>query len=122
LHREHFWNSTYAKPLSFGENWRTATLTFSAKSPKKRLETRRCERNNKTMSVFDSKDLMSFKGAAREYDVPVTTLELAATQGALRVFEQDGARWLLRPSIEQFVKRTVKNGAGNRVVSKLNPQ
>ena len=74
------------------------------------------------MSVFDSKDLMSFQGAAREYDVPVTTLELAATQGNLRVIEQDGARWLLRPTVEQFVKRTVKNGAGNRVVSKLNPQ
>lgn len=74
------------------------------------------------MSVFDSKDLMSFQGAAREYDVPVTTLELAVAQGSLRVIEQDGARWLLRPVVEQFVKRTVKNGAGNRVVSKLAPQ
>lgn len=72
------------------------------------------------MSVFDSKDLLSFKGAAREYDVPVTTLELAAAQGNLRVIELDGARWLPRPAVEQFVKRTVKQGAGTRVVSKLN--
>ena len=72
------------------------------------------------MSVFDSNDLLSFKGAAREYDVPVTTLELAAAQGNLRVVEQGGARWLPRPAVEQFVKRTVKQGDGTRVVSKLN--
>lgn len=72
------------------------------------------------MSVFDSNDLLTFKGAAREYDVPVTTLELAAAEGNLRVVEQDGARWLPRPVVEQFVKRTVKNGDGQRVVSKLN--
>lgn len=72
------------------------------------------------MSVFDSKDLLSFKGAAREYDLPVTTLELAVAQGNLRVIEQDGTQWLPRPMVEQFVKRTVKNGAGQRVVSKLN--
>ena len=73
------------------------------------------------MSVFDSKDLMTFNSAAREYDVPVTMLELAAAQGSLRVIEQDGARWLLRPLVEQFVKRTLKRGAGNRVVSRINP-
>lgn len=74
------------------------------------------------MSVFDSNELLSFKGAAREYDVPVTTLEMAATQGNLRVIEQDGARWLPRPALEQFVKRTVKQGAGTRVVSRLSAQ
>jgi hypothetical protein len=73
------------------------------------------------MSVYDSRDLMSFKGAAREYDTPVTMLELAASQGALRVIDQDGARWLLRPDVEQFVKRTVKRGAGTKVVSRINP-
>jgi hypothetical protein len=73
------------------------------------------------MSVYDSRDLMSFKGAAREYGVPVTTLEMAASQGALRVIEQDSSRWLLRPNIEQFVKRTVKRGAGNKVVTRINP-
>jgi len=73
------------------------------------------------MSVFDSKDLMTFNSAAREYDVPVTMLELAAAQGSLRVIEQDGARWLLRPLVEQVVKRTLKRGAGNRVVSRINP-
>ncbi len=74
------------------------------------------------MSVFDSKDLMTFNSAAREYDIPVSMLELAATQGSLRVIEQDGTRWLLRPLVEQFVKRTLKRGAGNRVVSRINPQ
>ena len=74
------------------------------------------------MSVFDSKDLMTFNSAAREYDIPVSMLELAATQGSLRVIEQDDTRWLLRPLVEQFVKRTLKRGAGNRVVSRINPQ
>jgi hypothetical protein len=73
------------------------------------------------MSVYDSKDLMSFKGAAREYDVPLTTLELAAARGAIRVIDQDGVRWLLRPDIEQLVKRRVKRGEGNKVVTRLNP-
>ncbi len=73
------------------------------------------------MSVFDSKDLMTFNSAAREYDIPVSTLELAIAQGSLRVIEQDGTRWLLRPLVEQFVKRTLKRGAGNRVVSRINP-
>lgn len=72
------------------------------------------------MSVYDSKDLMSFKAASREFDVPAATLELAASQGALRVIEQDGARWLIRHDIEQFVKRTIKRGAGNKVVTRLN--
>jgi hypothetical protein len=72
------------------------------------------------MSVYDSRDLMSFKAASREFDVPALTLELAASQGALRVIEQDGARWLLRPDVEQFVKRTIKRGAGNKVVTRLN--
>lgn len=72
------------------------------------------------MSVYDSKDLMSFKGVTREYDVPVTTLEMAAAQGAIRVIEQDGGRWLLRPDVEQFVKRMIKRGEGNKVVTKLN--
>lgn len=73
------------------------------------------------MSVYDSRDLMSFKGAAREYDIPVATIELAVSQGALRVIEQDGAKWLIRPDVEQFVKRTIKRGAGTRVVTRLRP-
>lgn len=72
------------------------------------------------MSVYDSRDLMSFKAASREFDVPAMTLELVASQGALRVIEQDGAQWLLRPDVEQFVKRTIKRGAGNKVVTRLN--
>lgn len=74
------------------------------------------------MSVYDSKDLLTFKSAAREYDIPATMLEMAVAQGNLRVIEQDGARWLLRPLVEQFVKRTLKRGAGNRVVSRINPR
>lgn len=74
------------------------------------------------MSVYDSKDLLTFKSAAREYGIPSTMLEMAVAQGNLRVIEQDGARWLLRPLVEQFVKRTLKRGAGNRVVSRINPR
>ncbi|QQS48438.1 MAG: hypothetical protein IPM66_07315 [Acidobacteriota bacterium] len=73
------------------------------------------------MSVYDSRDLMSFKGVAREYDIPVAAIELAAAGGALRVIEQDGSKWLFRPDVEQFVKRTIKRGAGTRVVTRLNP-
>jgi hypothetical protein len=72
------------------------------------------------MSVYDSRDLMSFNAASREFDVPVTTLEIVASQGALRVIEQDGERRLLRPDVEQFVKRRVKRGAGNKVVTRIN--
>jgi len=72
------------------------------------------------MSVYDSKDLMSFNAASREFDVPAVTLELAASQGALRVIEQGDSRWLLRPDVEQFVKRTIKRGAGNKVITRIN--
>jgi len=84
------------------------------------------------MSVYDSKDLMSFNAASREFDVPAAQLELAASRGALRVIQLDdgpddgsddgldGSRWLLRPDVEQFVKRTIKRGAGNKVVTRIN--
>ena len=76
------------------------------------------------MSVYDSKDLMSFNAASREFDVPAAQLELAASTGALRVIQldkgQDEGRWLLRPDVEQFVKRTIKRGAGNKVVTRIN--
>ena len=79
------------------------------------------------MSVYDSKDLMSFNAASREFDVPAAQLELAASRGALRVIQlnspddgQEGERWLLRPDVEQFVKRTIKRGAGNKVVTRIN--
>lgn len=71
------------------------------------------------MSLYDSKDLMSIKGAAREYDVPATTIELAIAQGALRIIASEGAQWVRRYDMEQFVKRVVKRGAGNRVVTRL---
>jgi hypothetical protein len=75
---------------------------------------------------------MSFNPASREFDVPEAQLELAASRGALRVIQldngpdngpdngQDGARCLLRPDVEQFVKRTIKRGAGNKVVTRIN--
>jgi hypothetical protein len=72
------------------------------------------------MSVYDSKDLMSYNAASREFDVPVTMLKLAVAQGSLRAMEQDGAEWLFRLDVEQFVKRTIKRGAGNKVVSRIN--
>ena len=78
------------------------------------------------MSVYDSKDLMSFNAASREFDVPTVTLELAASRGALRIIRLDegenGGRQeglLLRPDVEQFVKRTIKRGAGNKVVTRI---
>lgn len=71
------------------------------------------------MSLYDSKDLMSFKAASREFDVPVMTLELAISQGALRAIEHEGAKWLAPQDVEQFVKRTIKQGAGNKVVTRV---
>ncbi len=73
------------------------------------------------MSVYDSNDLMSFNSVSREYNVAAPMLEMAVSQGALRVIEYNGAKWVLRPDIEQLVKRTVKRGAGNKVVTRLNP-
>jgi hypothetical protein len=73
------------------------------------------------MSVYDSRDLMSFKSVEREYNVAVARLELAVSEGSLRVIEQNGAKWLLRPEVEQLVKRIVKRGAGNKVVTRINP-
>lgn len=72
------------------------------------------------MSVYDANALLSYKAAAREFDVPVVTLELAVANGSLRSIEQDGAKWLLRHNVEQFVKRTIKQGAGNKVVVRIN--
>jgi hypothetical protein len=84
----------------------------------------RFQNGEQQMSVYDSKDLMSFNAASREFDVPAAQLELAASHGALRVIQldngPDGSRWLLRPDVEQFVKRTIKRGAGNRVVTRIN--
>lgn len=71
------------------------------------------------MSEYDSRDLMSIKAAAREYDVPGITLELAIRNGALRTLNVDGIPKLLRPDIEQFVKRTIKRGAGNQIASRI---
>jgi hypothetical protein len=92
-----------------GHYWRTA-ITF----PSNHL----WDKSDRIkMSVYDSKDLMSIKAAGREFDVPAVTLELAIQQGTLRAIEQEGERWLLQPDVEQFVKRTIKQGAGNRVIS-----
>jgi len=74
------------------------------------------------MSVYDSRELMTIKAAAREFDVPTLTLELAIAQGGLRVVDQDGVSQLFRPDVEQFVKRTIKQGAGNRVVTRIRRQ
>ena len=74
------------------------------------------------MSVYDSRELMTIKAAAREFDVPTLTLELAIAQGGLRVVDQDGVSQLFRPDVEQFVKRTIKQGAGTRVVTRIRRQ
>ncbi|MBX3279454.1 MAG: hypothetical protein KF868_15735 [Acidobacteria bacterium] len=71
------------------------------------------------MSVYDTRDLMDFRGAAREYGVPASQLELAVKQGALRAIEIDGQPKLLRFDVENLAKRIVKRGYGNRVVSPI---
>ena len=73
------------------------------------------------MSLYDSKDFMDFKGAAREYDIPVKLLELSVQQGALRAINVDDVPKLLRFDVENLVNRMVKRGYGNRVVTRLNP-
>lgn len=71
------------------------------------------------MSAFDSRDLLEIKAAAREYDVPAMMLELAIRRGALRVLEVGDTPKLLRPDVEQFVKRTIKRGPGNIVAGRI---
>jgi len=71
------------------------------------------------MSVYDSPDAMTFKAAAREYDVPVSLLEMAVSEGSLRSFDEDGERKLMRNDVAILVKRMVTRGAGNRVISRL---
>ncbi|MFN0084544.1 MAG: helix-turn-helix domain-containing protein [Blastocatellia bacterium] len=71
------------------------------------------------MSLYDGMELMSIRAAAREFDVPVKTLELAVSQGALTVIEREGAKWLRGRDVEQFVKRTIKQGAGNKVITRV---
>ena len=73
------------------------------------------------MSLYDSRALMDFKWAAREYDVPVMMLELAVDEGRLRAIEIDGERKLHRLDVENLVIRNVKRGPGNRVIARLNP-
>jgi hypothetical protein len=73
------------------------------------------------LSVYDSQDLMEVKSASREYDVPVQMLERAIEAGTLRSVSSEGAPKLFRFDVENFVKRTVKRGYGNRVVSRINP-
>ncbi len=71
------------------------------------------------MSKYDGKELLEVKGAAREYDIPAITIEMAIQRGTLRTLEIDGTAKLLRHDLEQFVKRTVKRGAGNQVAGKF---
>jgi hypothetical protein len=71
------------------------------------------------MSVYDSQDLMTLKGAAREYDVPVSLLEIAVSEGSLRSFNEDGEPKLMRHDVAILVTRMVTRGAGNRVISRL---
>jgi hypothetical protein len=71
------------------------------------------------MSVYDSKELMTIKAAAREFDVPTATLQIAISQGSLREVQHDGQSLLFHQDVEQFVKRTIKQGAGNRVVTRI---
>ena len=73
------------------------------------------------MSVYDSQDLMEVSSAAREYDVPVQMLERAIQAGTLRSIGNEGCPKLFRYDVENFVKRIVKRGYGNRVASRITP-
>ena len=69
------------------------------------------------MSIYDAKQLLGIKTAAREYDVPEMAIKLAIQKGTMKTIEVDGKSWLSRHEMEQYVKRTVKRGAGNRVLT-----
>lgn len=71
------------------------------------------------MSRFDGNQLIDLKAAAREYDVPVMALQLAIRRGVLRLMEVDGIEVMSRNDVEQWVKKTVKRGLGNTVVSPI---
>ncbi len=50
-------------------------------------------------------------------------IEKAVDQGTLRAISADDSesKKLLRFDVENFVKRTVKRGYGNRIASRINP-
>ncbi len=68
------------------------------------------------MSIYDGKELLGIKPASREYDVPEMAIKLAIQKGTIKTIEVEGKSWLSRHEMEQYVKRTVKRGAGNRVL------
>lgn len=68
------------------------------------------------MSIYDAKQLLGIKTASREYDVPEMAINLAIQKGTIKTIEVEGKSWLSRHEMEQYVKRTVKRGAGNRVL------
>lgn len=71
------------------------------------------------MSRFDGNQLIDLKAAAREYDVPVMALQLAIRRGVLRLMEVERIEVMSRNDVEQWVKKTVKRGLGNTVVSPI---
>jgi hypothetical protein len=75
------------------------------------------------LSVYDSKDLMEFGAAAREYGIPLLMIQKAVEHGTLRAIPagESGSKKLLRFDVENFVKRIVKRGYGNRIASRINP-
>ncbi len=69
------------------------------------------------MSIYDAKQLLGIKTASREYDVPEMAIKLAIQKGTMKTIELEGKSWLSRHEMEQYVKRTVKRGAGDRVLT-----
>lgn len=69
------------------------------------------------MSIYDGKELLGIKPASREYDVPEMAIKLAIKNGTVKTIEVEGKSWLSRHEMEQYIKRTVKRGAGNKVLT-----
>jgi len=67
---------------------------------------------------------MEFGAAAREYGVPLMMIQKAVEQGTLRAISagESDPKKLLRFDVENFVKRSVKRGYGNRIASRINPE
>ncbi len=69
------------------------------------------------MSKYDGKELLGIKPASREYDVPEMAIKLAIKYGTIKIIEVEGKSWLTRHEMEQYIKRTIKRGAGNKVLT-----
>lgn len=73
------------------------------------------------LSVYDSQDLMEFHSASREYGISLPMIEKAVAEGRLRAIDVNKTQRLLRFDVENFVKRMVKRGYGDRIATGIGP-